>query len=186
MSNYFIRVYLTTLIYGANCWTNLYVCYHVNVCDSLDTYQEEIDGLATNYPCRFHVYYVLNQVYLQIFQFWLYILKAYYFHLVFFSILQPPEEWTGGVGFISKDIIRAHCPAPASDIKVWLKHVLIFPTLFMTQVIPAYSQKKIYGKLGLITLLNLQIMICGPRPMNFAMPRLLKELGYSPGMQIHF
>ncbi|KAJ0590958.1 putative cytochrome-b5 reductase [Helianthus annuus] len=53
--------------------------------------KEEIDGLATNYPGRFHVYYVLNQ---------------------------PPEEWTGGVGFVSKEMIQTHCPAPASDIKM--------------------------------------------------------------------
>ncbi|KAK1420672.1 hypothetical protein QVD17_22458 [Tagetes erecta] len=53
--------------------------------------KEEIDGLATNYPGLFHVYYVLNQ---------------------------PPEEWTGGVGFVSKEMIQTHCPAPASDIKV--------------------------------------------------------------------
>lgn len=36
-------------------------------------------------------------------------------------LLQPPEEWTGGVGFVSKEMIQTHCPAPASDIKVWLK-----------------------------------------------------------------
>ncbi|XP_076912326.1 NADH--cytochrome b5 reductase 1-like [Bidens hawaiensis] len=53
--------------------------------------KEEIDGLAVDYPDRFHVYYVLNQ---------------------------PPEEWTGGVGFVSKEMIQTHCPAPASDIKV--------------------------------------------------------------------
>ncbi|MFS7943511.1 putative cytochrome-b5 reductase [Helianthus anomalus] len=53
--------------------------------------KEEIDGLATNYPDRFHVYYVLNQ---------------------------PPEEWAGGVGFVSKEMIQTHCPAPAADIKV--------------------------------------------------------------------
>ncbi|KAD3068399.1 hypothetical protein R6Q59_017591 [Mikania micrantha] len=53
--------------------------------------KEEIDRLATNYPGRFQVYYVLNQ---------------------------PPEEWTGGVGFVSKEMIQTHCPAPASDIKI--------------------------------------------------------------------
>ncbi|XP_076909759.1 NADH--cytochrome b5 reductase 1-like isoform X1 [Bidens hawaiensis] len=53
--------------------------------------KEELDGLTANYPGCFHVYYVLNQ---------------------------PPEEWTGGVGFVSKEMIQAHCPAPASDIKI--------------------------------------------------------------------
>uniref|UniRef100_A0A1D1XWW7 NADH-cytochrome b5 reductase n=2 Tax=Anthurium amnicola TaxID=1678845 RepID=A0A1D1XWW7_9ARAE len=53
--------------------------------------KEELDGLASNYPGRFKVYYVLNQ---------------------------PPEDWNGGVGFVSKEIIQTHCPAPADDIKI--------------------------------------------------------------------
>uniref|UniRef100_A0A2N9F139 Oxidoreductase FAD/NAD(P)-binding domain-containing protein n=1 Tax=Fagus sylvatica TaxID=28930 RepID=A0A2N9F139_FAGSY len=53
--------------------------------------QEELDGLATNYPDRFKIYYVLNQ---------------------------PPEVWHGGVGFVSKEMIQTHCPAPASDIQI--------------------------------------------------------------------
>ncbi|WZZ32992.1 hypothetical protein YC2023_016393 [Brassica napus] len=32
-------------------------------------------------------------------------------------LLRPPETWDGGVGFVSKDMIQAHCPAPASDIQ---------------------------------------------------------------------
>ena len=31
---------------------------------------------------------------------------------------QPPEVWHGGVGFVSKEMIQTHCPAPASDIQV--------------------------------------------------------------------
>lgn len=53
--------------------------------------KEELEGLTVNYPDRFKVYYVLNQ---------------------------PPEEWSGGVGFVSKEMIQAHCPAPADDIKI--------------------------------------------------------------------
>lgn len=53
--------------------------------------KEELEELEAKYPGRFQVYYVLNQ---------------------------PPEEWTGGVGFVSKEMIQAHCPAPASDIKI--------------------------------------------------------------------
>ncbi|KAI3525822.1 hypothetical protein L1887_04943 [Cichorium endivia] len=53
--------------------------------------KEELEGLASNYPDRFKVYYVLNQ---------------------------PPEGWTGGVGFVSKEMIQAHLPARASDIKI--------------------------------------------------------------------
>lgn len=41
-------------------------------------------------------------------------------------LLQPPEEWTGGVGFVSKEMIQAHCPAPAPDIKVPFKRVFNF------------------------------------------------------------
>ncbi|KAA0053927.1 NADH--cytochrome b5 reductase 1-like isoform X1 [Cucumis melo var. makuwa] len=53
--------------------------------------KEELDLLAKRYPDRFKIYYVLNQ---------------------------PPEVWDGGVGFVSKEMIKAHCPAPAADIKI--------------------------------------------------------------------
>lgn len=82
--------------------------------------KEELDGLAANYPDRFKVYYVLNQ---------------------------PPEVWNGGVGFVSKEMIEAQCPAPASDI---------------------------------------QILRCGPPPMNKAMAAHLDALGYAPEMQFQF
>ncbi|OIV89315.1 hypothetical protein TanjilG_23712 [Lupinus angustifolius] len=52
--------------------------------------KEELDGLATNYPDQFKIYYVLNQ---------------------------PPEVWDGGVGFVSKEMIETHFPAPAHDVK---------------------------------------------------------------------
>jgi len=32
--------------------------------------------------------------------------------------MQPPENWNGGVGFVSKEMIQSHCPAPADDIQV--------------------------------------------------------------------
>ncbi|KAI7735235.1 hypothetical protein M8C21_028366, partial [Ambrosia artemisiifolia] len=53
--------------------------------------KEELDTLATKYAGRFKVYYVLNQ---------------------------PPEGWTGGVGFVTKEMIAEHFPAPAFDIKI--------------------------------------------------------------------
>ncbi|KAL5059031.1 hypothetical protein RYX36_030635 [Vicia faba] len=53
--------------------------------------KEELDGLASNYPDRFKIYYVLNQ---------------------------PPEVWDGGVGFVSKEMIQTHLPPPAQDIKI--------------------------------------------------------------------
>ncbi|KAH9620651.1 hypothetical protein KSS87_006372 [Heliosperma pusillum] len=61
--------------------------------------------------------------------------------------LQPPEEWKGGVGFVSKEMIKENCPSPAADI---------------------------------------QILRCGPPPMNKAMAAHLEELGYSPEMQFQF
>ncbi|KAJ9185725.1 hypothetical protein P3X46_005322 [Hevea brasiliensis] len=82
--------------------------------------KEELDGLAASYPDRFKVYYALNQ---------------------------PPEVWDGGVGFVSKEMIEKHCPAPAADI---------------------------------------QILRCGPPPMNKAMAAHLEALGYAPEMQFQF
>ncbi|XP_057971378.1 NADH--cytochrome b5 reductase 1-like isoform X2 [Malania oleifera] len=83
-------------------------------------YQEELDTIASNFPQRFAVYYVLNQ---------------------------PPVGWDGGVGFVSKDMIQTHCPGPAPDI---------------------------------------QILRCGPPPMNKAMAAHLDALGYTAQMQFQF
>ncbi|AQK86835.1 ferric-chelate reductase (NADH)2 [Zea mays] len=82
--------------------------------------KEELDGMAKNYPDRFKIYYVLNQ---------------------------PPEVWDGGVGFVSKEMIQTHCPAPAADI---------------------------------------QVLRCGPPPMNKAMAAHLDDLGYTKEMQFQF
>lgn len=82
--------------------------------------KEELDSLAEEYPDRFKIFYVLNQ---------------------------PPEVWNGGVGFVSQDMIKTHCPAPAEDI---------------------------------------QILRCGPPPMNKAMAAHLEELGYTKEMQFQF
>lgn len=38
-----------------------------------------------------------------------------------FLLVQPPENWNGGVGFVSKEMIQSHCPAPAEDIQVNLE-----------------------------------------------------------------
>ncbi|KAM0898373.1 hypothetical protein ACQ4PT_021972 [Festuca glaucescens] len=82
--------------------------------------KEELDSMAEEYPDRFKIYYVLNQ---------------------------PPEVWNGGVGFVSQDMIKTHCPVPADDI---------------------------------------QILRCGPPPMNKAMAAHLEELGYTKEMQFQF
>ncbi|KAJ9693676.1 hypothetical protein PVL29_009568 [Vitis rotundifolia] len=74
-------------------------------------------------------------------------------HLIYANVtfedilLKPPEAWNGGVGFVSKEMIKAHCPAPASDI---------------------------------------QILRCGPPPMNKAMGAILNDIGYTDEMQFQF
>ncbi|KAK7317415.1 hypothetical protein RJT34_01620 [Clitoria ternatea] len=82
--------------------------------------KEELDNFANKFPQRFEVYHVVNK---------------------------PPKEWNGGVGFISKEIIKSHCPSPGPDI---------------------------------------QILRCGPPPMNKAMATHLDALGYTSNMQFEF
>ncbi|PSR72391.1 hypothetical protein PHLCEN_2v11734 [Hermanssonia centrifuga] len=53
--------------------------------------KKELDLLAQNHGNRFRVYYVLNN---------------------------PPEGWTGGVGFVSKEQIETHLPPSSNDIKI--------------------------------------------------------------------
>ncbi|KAJ3010662.1 NADH-cytochrome b5 reductase, partial [Thoreauomyces humboldtii] len=55
--------------------------------------RDELDNLAEKHPNQFSLYYVLNE---------------------------PPAGWTGGVGFVSKDMIRDRCPAYAEDVKILL------------------------------------------------------------------
>jgi cytochrome-b5 reductase len=50
--------------------------------------QKELDELVKKYPFRFNVKYVLNN---------------------------PPPNWTGGVGFISPDMIKEFLPPPGDD-----------------------------------------------------------------------
>jgi cytochrome-b5 reductase len=70
--------------------TKLSLIYaNVNLEDIL--LKKELDVLAAKHPHRFTVYYVLNS---------------------------PPEGWTGGSGFISKEQIEKHMPLSGSDVKV--------------------------------------------------------------------
>ncbi|KAI8982292.1 hypothetical protein BDF20DRAFT_912474 [Mycotypha africana] len=39
---------------------------------------------------------------------------------VYHVLNNPPPGWTQGAGFVTADMIREHCPAPASDIKILL------------------------------------------------------------------
>ncbi|KAA8897798.1 hypothetical protein FN846DRAFT_963029 [Sphaerosporella brunnea] len=52
--------------------------------------KEDLDELAEKHP-KFRVHYVLNN---------------------------PPEGWKGGVGFVTAEMIKEWCPAPAKDVKV--------------------------------------------------------------------
>ncbi|KAG6630821.1 hypothetical protein CIPAW_13G047000 [Carya illinoinensis] len=70
--------------------TNVHLMYaNVTLDDIL--LKEELDAFARNFPNRFNVFYVLNQ---------------------------PPVPWNGGVGFITKEMIQTHCPAPAPDVQI--------------------------------------------------------------------
>jgi len=37
---------------------------------------------------------------------------------VIINYLQPPQQWNGGIGFVSMEMIKSHCPEPAKDIQV--------------------------------------------------------------------
>ncbi|CAK9314085.1 unnamed protein product [Citrullus colocynthis] len=70
--------------------TNVHLIY-ANVTYEDILLKEELDSLAARFPTRFTIYYVLNQ---------------------------PPEGWDGGVGFITEEMIRLHCPAPSPNVRI--------------------------------------------------------------------
>ncbi|CCA68189.1 related to cytochrome-b5 reductase [Serendipita indica DSM 11827] len=74
--------------------------------------KEELDKLADEHPQQFTLYYVLNE--------------------------KPEQGWEGGVGFVTKDMIQRHMPAPKEDIKV----LLCGPPPMMT------AMKKYISELG--------------------------------------
>lgn len=37
---------------------------------------------------------------------------------IYYVLNNPPTGWTGGVGFVTADILKQKCPAPASDVKL--------------------------------------------------------------------
>jgi len=61
-----------------------------NVADHDILLKEELDGLAAKHK-NFKIYYVLNV---------------------------PPEGWTGGIGFVTQEMIEQNLPKPSPDIKV--------------------------------------------------------------------
>jgi len=53
--------------------------------------RKEIDAFAKQHPENFKVHYVLNN---------------------------PPADWVGSSGFVTKELIKEYCPAPSDDIKI--------------------------------------------------------------------
>eukprot|EP00850_Spirogloea_muscicola_P022771 SM000311S11917 [mRNA] locus=s311:28613:30768:+ [translate_table: standard] len=53
--------------------------------------KDELDAMVKMHPDRISVHYVLNK---------------------------PPIGWTGGAGYITKEMIEKHCPTPAPDVMV--------------------------------------------------------------------
>eukprot|EP00850_Spirogloea_muscicola_P019967 SM000203S06143 [mRNA] locus=s203:92814:94970:+ [translate_table: standard] len=53
--------------------------------------KDELDALVKKHPTRMSVHYVLNQ---------------------------PPIGWTGGAGYITREMIEKHCPTPAPDVMI--------------------------------------------------------------------
>lgn len=54
--------------------------------------RKDLEKLAKDEKDRFKLYLVLNN--------------------------PPAEGWTGGVGFVTEDMIKEYCPKPAKDIKI--------------------------------------------------------------------
>lgn len=96
-----------------------------------------------------------------------------------FLHMQPPENWNGGVGFVSKEMIQSHCPAPAEDIQVNLE-------CFFFQFTMRIDRESSILVSNLEVDMCLQILRCGPPPMNKAMAAHLDELNYTKEMQFQF
>lgn len=99
--------------------------------------KDDLDALAAK-DSKFRVHYVLNN---------------------------PPENWTGGVGFVTEDMIKQKLPAPASDVKILICGVsFIFFSISFIIFIKWISQ---------LTCLPNQ-----PPPMVAAMKKATESLGF--------
>ena len=96
--------------------------------------KKELDELAAKHSDRFTVYYVLNN---------------------------PPEGWTGGVGFVSKEQIEKYLPKTSDDIKVLMCGMFFSRDFFMIWSFETDS-----------------LLCLGPPPMMTAMKKHLAELNY--------
>ncbi|GMH32569.1 hypothetical protein BSKO_00403 [Bryopsis sp. KO-2023] len=80
---------LTHILSDPNDKTRIQMIY-ANVTPDDILLQRDLDRLTAKHPMRFDVYYVIEK--------------------------SAPDNWKGGVGYISKDMIKEHCPAPSGDI----------------------------------------------------------------------
>lgn len=78
------------ILENPNDWTQIKLIF-ANVTEDDILLKKELDEMQRKHPQQFSVYYVLNK---------------------------PPENWSGGVGHVSKDMIVEHLPPPADDIKI--------------------------------------------------------------------
>jgi cytochrome-b5 reductase len=53
----------------------------------------ELEALAREHPGRLNLYYTLDN---------------------------PPEGWTQGRGYVSKEMIKEHLPGPGQDVKIFV------------------------------------------------------------------
>ncbi|KAG8964539.1 NADH-cytochrome b5 reductase [Tulasnella sp. 419] len=81
---------ITHVLYNSQDTTKISLIY-ANQTDEDILLRSELDELAARHKDRFKVYYVLNTA---------------------------PANWKGGVGFVSKDMIKERCAAPADDMKM--------------------------------------------------------------------
>lgn len=80
---------------------------------------------------------------------------------MYYVLNNAPEKWAGGVGFVSRAMIKEHLPAVAPDTKILL--------------CGASSQPNVRDASELINVLSL---IAGPPPMMTAMKKCLDELKF--------
>ncbi|CAO3618061.1 unnamed protein product [Cunninghamella blakesleeana] len=86
--------------------------------------KKELDGLAAKHS-NFKVYYVLNNA---------------------------PEGWTGGVGFVTQDMIKEHLPSPSKDSKI----LLCGPSV-MTNIMTKYTTELGFEKPRAVSKLEDQV-----------------------------
>ncbi|KAL1954560.1 hypothetical protein VTO42DRAFT_1071 [Malbranchea cinnamomea] len=71
---------------------------------------------------------------------------------VYYVLNNPPENWDGGVGFVTPDMIKAKLPPPANDIKI-----LICGPPPMVSAMKKATESLGYKKAGLVSKLEDQV-----------------------------